>query len=246
MLLPLPIPFFSFFFFHLTNIWTQVCASHNSSSLKTTREHWVTWQSPTTRRLRKNNKNIDSGWVYVARLSSLLLADHFVTTKCYLAMRSRDQGKNREWLALEKNQDGKQDSQKEYFIRFSSVQSLSRVWLFVTPWTAACQASLSITNSWSLLKLMSVESVIPSNHLILCRPLLLPPSIFPSIRVFSNESALHIRWLKYWSFSFSISLSNDFLWYRLVGSPCSPRVFSWTYLLKSLLQHHSSKASMLE
>ena len=92
---------------------------------------------------------------------------------------------------------------------FSSVQSVSHVWLFATPWTAACQASLSITNSWSLLKLMSIELVIPSNHLILCHPLLLP-SIFPSIRVFSNESVLHIRWPKYWSFSFSISSSNEY------------------------------------
>ena len=94
-------------------------------------------------------------------------------------------------------------------VQFSSVQSLSRVRLFATPWTAACQASLSITNSWSLPRLMSIESVMPSNHLILCRPLLLLPSIFPSIRVFSNESALHIRWPKYWGFSFSISPSNE-------------------------------------
>ena len=94
-------------------------------------------------------------------------------------------------------------------LSFSSVQLLSRVWLFETPWTAAHQASLSITNSWSLLKLMSIESVMPSNHLILCRPLLLLPSIFPSIRVFSNESALCIRWPKYWSFSFNISPSNE-------------------------------------
>ena len=93
--------------------------------------------------------------------------------------------------------------------QFSSVQSLSRVQLFVTPWTAARQASLSITNSWSPPKLMSIESVMPSNHLILCRPLLLPPSIFPSIRVFSNESALCIRWPQYWSFSFNISPSNE-------------------------------------
>ena len=91
---------------------------------------------------------------------------------------------------------------------FSSV--LSHVRLFATLWTAACQASLSITNSWSLLKLMSFESVIPSNHLILCCPLLLQPSIFPSIRVFSKESVLRIRWSKYWSFSFSISLSNEY------------------------------------
>ena len=91
----------------------------------------------------------------------------------------------------------------------SSVQSLSRVWLFATPWIAALQASLSITNSWSLLKLVSIELVMPSNHLILCRPLLLLPSIFPSIRVFSNKSALRIRWPKYWSFSFSLSPSNE-------------------------------------
>ena len=91
----------------------------------------------------------------------------------------------------------------------SSVQLLSYVWLFATPWTAACQASLSITKSWSLLKLMSIESVMPSSHLILCHPLILLPSIFPSIRVFLNESALHIRWLKYWSFSFNISPSNE-------------------------------------
>ena len=90
----------------------------------------------------------------------------------------------------------------------SSVQSLSHV--FVTPWTAACQAPLSITNPWSLFKLMSIESVMPSNHRILCRPLLLPPSIFPSIRVFSNKSVLHIRWPKYWSFSFNISPSNEY------------------------------------
>ena len=94
--------------------------------------------------------------------------------------------------------------------QFCSVQLLSRVWLFTTPWTAARQASLSITNSQSLLKLMPIESVMPSNHLIFCRPLLCPPSIFPSIRVFSNESALCIRWPKYWSFSFSISPSNEY------------------------------------
>ena len=93
----------------------------------------------------------------------------------------------------------------------SSVQLLSRVQLFATPWTAACQALLSITNSQSLLKPMSTESVMPSNHLILCCPLLLLPSIFPSIRVFSNESVLHIRWPKYWNFSFSISPSNECL-----------------------------------
>ena len=95
-----------------------------------------------------------------------------------------------------------------YNLQFSSLQSLSHVWLFATPWTAARQASLFITSSESLLKLMSIESVMPSNHLILCHPLLLP-SIFPSIRVFSSESVLHIRWPKHWSFSFSISPSNE-------------------------------------
>ena len=99
---------------------------------------------------------------------------------------------------------------------FSSVQLLSCVQLISTPWTATCQASLSITNSWNLLKLMSIELVMPSNHLILCCPLLLLPSIFPSIRVFSHESALHIRWPKYWSFSFNISSSNEYQdWFPL-------------------------------
>ena len=95
-------------------------------------------------------------------------------------------------------------------IQFSSVQSLSHVQLFATPWITACQASLSITNFWSLLKLMSIELVMPSSHLILCRPLLLLPPIPPSIRVFSNESTLRMRWPKYWSFSFNISLSNEY------------------------------------
>ena len=127
----------------------------------------------------------------------------------------------------------------------SSVQSLSRVRLVATPWTAACQASLFITNSQSLLKRMSIVSVMPSNHLILCRPLLLPPSIFPSFRVFSNESVLHISWPKYWSFSFSISPSNEYS--RLISFR-----MDWLDLLavqgtlKSLLQHHSSKASILQ
>ena len=126
---------------------------------------------------------------------------------------------------------------------FSSVQLLSHVQLFATPWTAAHQASLSITNSWSLPKLMSIELVMPSNHL-LCRPLLILPSIFPSIRVFSNESAVHIRWPKYWSFSFSISPSNEY-------SGLISFKIDWLDLLvfhgalKSLLQHHSSKASIL-
>ena len=128
-------------------------------------------------------------------------------------------------------------------LQFSSVQLLSRVQLFVTPWTAACQASPSITNCWSLLRLMCIESVMPSHHLILCHHLL-PPSIFPSIRVFSNESVLHIRWPKYWSFSFNISPFNEY------SGLISFRM-DWLDLLavqgtlKSLLQHHSSKALIL-
>ena len=125
-----------------------------------------------------------------------------------------------------------------------SIQSLSRVRLSAAPWNAAGQASLSITNSWSLLKLKSIESVMPSNHLILCRPLLLLLSIFPSIRVFSNESVLCIRWPKYWSFSFSISPSNEYSglislrtdWLDLLAVQGS---------LSSILQHHSLKASIL-
>ena len=128
--------------------------------------------------------------------------------------------------------------------QFSSVQSFSHVWLFATPWTSAQQASLFITKSQSLLKLMSIQLEMPSNHFILCPPLLLLPSIFTSIRIFSNESALHIRWPKGWSFSFNISSSNE-----------HPALISfrmdWLELLavqgtlKSLLQHHSSKASIL-
>ena len=130
-------------------------------------------------------------------------------------------------------------------LQFSSVQLLSHVQLFVILWTAAHQASLSITNSWSLLKLMSIESVMPSNYLILCHPLLLPSSIFPSIGVFSNESVLHIRWPKYWSFSFNISPSNE-------HSGLISFRMEWLDLLavqgtlKSLLQYHSSKASILQ
>ena len=124
---------------------------------------------------------------------------------------------------------------------FSSVQSLSHIRLFATPWTAARQASLSITNSWSLLWLTSIESVMPSNHLILCCPLLLLPSIFPSNRVFSNKSVLHIRWPKYWSFSFSISPSNEYsglVSFRMDWLD----LFAVQGTLKSLLQHHSSKS----
>ena len=130
------------------------------------------------------------------------------------------------------------------FIHFSSVQFLTCVRLFATPWTAAHQASLSITNSQSLLKLMSIELVLPSNHIILCHPLL-SPLISPSIRVFSSESVLPIRWPKYWRFSFSISPSNEYSglisfridWLDLLAVPGT---------LKSLLQHHSSKASILQ
>ena len=127
---------------------------------------------------------------------------------------------------------------------FVVAQSFSHVWLLATPWTAACQASLSFTITQSLLKLMSIELVMPSNHLFLCCPLLLLPSIFPSIRVFSNESALHVRWLKYWNFSFSISPSNEY------SGLISLRM-DWLDLLEvqgtleSLPQHHGSKASIL-
>ena len=128
-------------------------------------------------------------------------------------------------------------------IMLSSVQSLSLVWLFAAPWTTACQASLSITNSQSPPKLMSIEWVMPSNHLILCRPRFLLPSIFPSIRVFSNDSVLHIRWPKYWSFSFNISPSNEHRglisfrmdWLDLLAVQVT---------LKSLLQNHTSKTSI--
>ena len=134
---------------------------------------------------------------------------------------------------------------KAMIFPISSVQSLSRVWLFANPWTAARQASLSITNYWSLLKLMSIKLVMISKRLILCRPLLLLPSIFPSIRVFSNDLVFFIRWPKYWSFSFNISLSNEY------SGLISFRI-DWLDLLatqgtlKSLLQHHSSKASILQ
>ena len=159
---------------------------------------------------------------------------------------------------------------KENF-QFGSFQLFSRVWIFATPWTAALQATLSITNSQSLLKLMSNGSVIPSNHLTLCHPLLLPPSIFPSIRVFSNESTLHIRWPKYWSFSFSMSPSNEYsglisfrisnshvwMWELDYKESWVPKNWCfWTVVLektlekpsnqgtlKSLLQYHSSKSS---
>ena len=129
-----------------------------------------------------------------------------------------------------------------HIIKDQSVQSFSHGQLFATPWTAVRQASLFITNSWSLLKLMSIESVMPSNHLVLCHPFLLPPSVFPSISAFSNNSALHVRWPKYWSFSFSISPSKEYS--RLISFG-----IDWFDLLtvqgtlKSLLQHHSSKAS---
>ena len=129
-------------------------------------------------------------------------------------------------------------------VQFSSVQSLIRVQLFATPWIAACQPSLSITNSRSSLRLTSIESVMPSSHLILCRPLLLLPPIPPSIRVFSNESTLRMRWPKYWSFSFSILPSKE-------HSGLISFRMDWLDLLavqgnlKSLLQHHSSEASIL-
>ena len=131
----------------------------------------------------------------------------------------------------------------EHYVKWS--ESRSVVWLFVTPWTAACQASWSFTISWSLLKFMSIESVMPSNHLIFCCPLLLLPSIFPSITAFSNESALRIRWPKYWSFSFNISPSNEhpgLISFRMD----SLDLLAVQGALKSLLQHSNSKASILQ
>ena len=128
-------------------------------------------------------------------------------------------------------------------VQFSSVQSLSRVRLFATPWISACQASLSITNSQSLLKLMPIKWVMPSSHLILCRPLLLLPLIPPSIRVISNESTLRMKWPKYWTFSFSISPSNEhpgLISFRMDWLD----LLAVQGILKSLLQHHSSKASI--
>ena len=136
-------------------------------------------------------------------------------------------------------------TQFELKFQFSSVQSLSCIWLFVIPWIAAHQASLCITDSWSLLKLMSIESVMPSNHLLLYHSLLLLPSVFTSIRVFSSESVLCIRWPKYWKFNFNIRTSNEY------SRPISFRI-DWLELLpvqgilKTLLQHHSSKASLLQ
>ena len=153
------------------------------------------------------------------------------------------ESKTKESLKRSSNSEGMVSSPTTQ-VRVSSVQLLSHVQLFAAPWTAAHQASLSITNYHSLLKLMSIESVIPSNHLILCHPLLLLTSIFPSIRVFSKESVLRIRWLKYWSFSFSISPSSEYsglIYFRM----------DWLDLLaiegtlKSLLQHHYSKALIL-
>ena len=147
------------------------------------------------------------------------------------------------WVVSQMWSETRENSSTYIYVQFGTVQSLSCVRLFATPWTTACQTSLSITNSRSPPKPLSIESVITSNHLILCRPLLLLPSIFPSIRVFSNESALCIRWLKYWSCIFNISPSNEHtgLIFRM----------DWLDLLavqgtlKSLLQHHGSKASIL-
>ena len=156
------------------------------------------------------------------------------------AWQARIHGIAQSWTWLERF-----STQTCMYIKLSSVQSLSHVWLFVTPWTVAHQAFLSITNSWSLFQLMSTESVMPSNHLILCGPLLLWPSIFPSIRIFSNESFLHIRWPKYCSFSLSISPSNEY------SGLISFRM-DWLDLLavqgtfKNLLQHHRSKASIIQ
>ena len=153
------------------------------------------------------------------------------------------EGQNRPCICLQEA-CSLQSFPREPTLAISLVQSLSLVRLFVTPWTAAHQASLSISNSQSLPKFMSIESVMPSNYLILYCPLLLLPSIFTSIRVFSNESALRIRWPKYWSFSFSISPSNEYSGLISFRIDCFD-LFAVPGTLKSLLQHHSSKASIL-
>ena len=157
-----------------------------------------------------------------------------------MKFKNKESSKWKCWI----NEKSKSRPRTNLYSQFSSVQSLSHVWLLATPWTAARHASRSITNSRSLFKLMSIESVMPSNHLLLCHPLLLLPSIFPSIRVFSNDSVVGIRRPKYYSFSFSISPSNEY------SGLISFRM-DWLDLLavhrtlKSLLQHHSSKASIL-
>ena len=163
-------------------------------------------------------------------------------TAVALSCACRKQSTNIPWSSVDVLPDVLDNNR--WFLQFSSLQSLSPVWLFATPWITAHQVSLSITNSWSSHKFMSIESVMPSSHLILCRPLLLLPPVPPSIRVFSNESTLYVRWPKYCSFSFSISRSKE-----------HPGLISfrmdWLDLLavqgtlKSLLQHHSSKASVL-
>ena len=192
------------------------------------------------------------GWRSLVGWSDFTFTFHFHALKrkwqptpVFLPGKSQGRGRIvgcRLWGRTESDTTGAQFSL--LLCRLSSGQSLSHVQLFATPWIAARQASLSITNSWSLPKPMSIKSVMPPSHLILCHPLLLLPPIFPSIRVFSNESALHVRWPKYWSFSFRISPSNE-----------HPGLISfrmdWLDLIavqgtrKSLLQHHSSKASIL-
>ena len=196
-----------------------------------------------------------SSFTFIKRLfsSSSLSAIRVVTPnpsydnpKCFQTLLNVPQGAKSPQI---ENQCAREkESLKKIGIHVSNnifvVQLLSRVWLFATPWTTARQASLSINNSRNLLKLMSVESGMPSNHLILCRPLLLPPSVFPNIRVFSNESVLHIKWPKYWSFSFNIGSSSE-------HSGLISLRMDWLDLLavqgtlKSPIQHHSSKASIL-
>ena len=196
-------------------IYSDIYVYINSNILATWCEEPTHWKRPwCLERLQAGREGDDRGW------------NGWIASKT-------------QWIWVWVNQgDGKGQGS------LSSVQSCSRVQLFVTPWTGACQASLFITNTQSLLKLMSIESVMPSNHLIFCFSPLLPPSVFLSIRVFSNESVLHIRWPKYWSLSFSISPSSEYSglisfkmdWLDLVAVQGT---------LRSLLQYHSSKASIL-
>ena len=221
------------------HVWIWELDYKESWALK----NWCFWtvvlektlESPLdSKEIKPVNTKGNQAWIFIGKTDAEAPIFWSPDTMSQLTGKDPDAGKD--WRQTEK------DKYHISSVQFSSLQSLSHVWLFVTPLIAACQASLSITNSQSLLKLMSIKSVMLSNHLILCHPLLLLPSIFPSIRVFFNESVLCIRWLKYWSFS--ISPSNEY------SGRISFRM-DWLDLLavqgtlESLLQHHSSKASIL-
>ena len=197
--------------------WKDWCSSWNSNTLATWWEELTHWKRPWSwKRLKAGGEGDDRGW------------DGWITSLTQWTWIWVDSGS---WWWTGRpgvlQSMGLQRVRHNWVTELNWSVSACHVWLFVTPWTTVCQASLAITNSWNLLKLMSVESVMPSNHLILCRPLLLSLSIFASIRVFSSESVLHIRWTTYWSFSFSISPSNEYPGLIslkiVVGSPCCPK-----------------------